>query len=264
MSKPILLYLLLLSVCLTSCTSNVANRDAVAPVVVEAKTDTSFVIELINDFRLQKRDLIADKVVFPLHREFPLPSIKNKQELLKCFADLFDEELTSLIVNSDIRKDWSEMGSGKMMLRDGELWLDETGRIIAVNHISKSERQKLQVLIEKDRLQVHSSLKSYSKPVLTISTKEYFIRIDEMKDESYRFASWKKGQNMSSKPELIIENGHRDYEGSGGNHYYTFENKEYTYVVGIQVVGLEDIPGELTILKGGQEVLVQQIESLQY
>src|SRR5690606_40506133 len=62
-------------------------------------------------------------------------------------------------------------------------------------------------------------------------SKNYLIRIDELTNDNYRYASWKIGEKESSKPDIIIDNGKLKFEGSGGNHVIIFTNDEYTYKV---------------------------------
>jgi hypothetical protein len=97
-----------------------------------------------------------------------------------------------------------------------------------------------------------------------MQTADYQIRIDRIGEDTYRYASWRRGSSMSGKPNLVVENGRREFQGSGGNHAYVFNKGEYAYSCGIQILGYEDIPGELTITRNGQEILVQTIQELHY
>jgi len=63
------------------------------------------------------------------------------------------------------------------------------------------------------------------------------IRVDELKNGKYRYASWPINSKMSEEPDAVINNGRVIYEGNGGNHRYEFVNGNYTYECSITVVG---------------------------
>ena len=87
-----------------------------------------------------------------------------------------------------------------------------------------------------------------------IFTKNYKIRIDEKADGVYRYAAWKI-KNQKSEPDIIIENGVWEFQGSGGNHTITFENEGYIYIVSINIIGADDTPdATLEILKQDKKI----------
>lgn len=252
-------------VLLFGCTPPSAERQSIA--IINAKDSLGnlrLISEVVDAFRQKDRNSIAEKIAYPLQREFPLPPIQNKQEMLRCFTDVFDDSLTAMILNSDLTRDWAEVGYRGIMLLDGVLWINYDGQIEALNYMSKVESRRKQAMIDSERSEIHPSLKKYLEPVLHMVTVDYQIRIDKMTDSTFRFASWKPDASMASKPDLIIDNGQQSWQGSGGNHSFTFRNGNYTYICGIQILGMEDIPGELTVLKNDQEVLVQPIKTLRY
>ena len=257
-------YILLFVYLFFGCNAPVERKPI--PFVNEKGSATyeALISDIIDDFRSSNRVAISGRIAYPLRREYPLPSIQNKEEMLNFFADIFDDELMNLIANSDVDQDWDTVGYRGIMFGNGLLWIDQEGHILAVNHLSKKEKIKRNALISKDRLGLHPSLQQYLEPILYMVTSEYQIRIDKMTDSTFRFASWKPDASMASKPDLIIDNGQRSWQGSGGNHSFTFIIGNYTYICGIQEMGLEDFPGELTVLKNNQEILVQPIKILRY
>ena len=76
----------------------------------------------IETIKTKNKEKISNLVYYPLTREYPLPEIKNKNELLKRFDEIFDTELLTLIIKSKVKTDWSEMGWRGIMLLDGEIW----------------------------------------------------------------------------------------------------------------------------------------------
>jgi hypothetical protein len=65
---------------------------------------------------------------------------------------------------------------------------------------------------------------------VTVKTKKFRIKIDLQANGTYRYQSW-ASNSKSKKPNLIIYNGELIPDGSGGNYYYEFKNKDYTYQV---------------------------------
>lgn len=72
---------------------------------------------------------------------------------------------------------------------------------------------------------LYPELCEYQRIELFMRTLRNIIRIDQMSDDSYRYAAWDANQTISSKPEIVITGG--SYDGN----YYVFHNKEYKYYV---------------------------------
>ena len=214
------------------------------------------VIDFINCFKNNDRTKLAGLVAYPLKREYPLPAINNKEEFLQRYDEVFDAKLVDMIVSSTLNKDWDAVGWRGIMLNRGDLWLDYDGTLIGVNYQSDAEAKKRTALIEAVRKQLHRSINKFAEPVCVLSTANHTIRIDDMGQDKYRYASWKKGAEMSDRPDLVILNGEVFPDGSGGNHHYIFKNGNYTYECGIVVLGEEDSsPASLIVYKKGKEVL---------
>ncbi len=212
-------------------------------------------IELIKNRNLEK---LKSQISFPLRRNYPLPDIKNENEFLKRYDEVFDDNLTTMIVSSDLKNDWSVAGWRGIMLNRGTLWLDYDGRLIAVNYHSNIELDNREKLIENDKNSIHKSLNKFEQPVLILETEKFRIRIDELNNGAYRYASWSIDSTMDEKPDLVLETGSREFEGSGGNHRYEFINGNYTYECSINVMGkYEAPPAHLTVYKGEKKILYQ-------
>lgn len=224
--------------------------------LVEYRDEVQYFIDC-----MKKKDLVAlnELISYPLTRAYPIPSIKDFAELRTRFSEVFDDSLITLITTSDVKKDWSQMGWRGIMLGSGTLWLQDDGTLQSVNYQSKVEAEMERGLVEEDRNAVHESLKEFTRPGLIMETKKFRVRIDEMADGTYRYASWPINSKMSDKPDLILKNGVLDFQGSGGNHDYTFTNKEYKYVCDIIVLGKDDSPpARLIVLKEKKEILNQE------
>lgn len=207
-------------------------------------------------FREKAVEEIADRVVYPLKRESPIPDVKNATELKRRFGEIFDSYLIGIIANSNTDQ-WSEMGWRGIMLDDGILWVDSEGKITAVNYQSEYEQQLFRKFTAEEKSKLYPALQpDFEKTHLKFRTKNYLVRIDKLSSGTYRYACWKKENPESTKPDLVLENGTFRVDGSGGNQVVTFRNKNYEYKVFRNVL---DSPGtpevSLVVEKDGREIL---------
>lgn len=218
----------------------------------------SGVQRFINCIKSKDVATLSGLVNYPLRRNYPIPSISDSAEFVARFSEVFDDSLVSLISNSNVKKDWSEVGWRGIMIANGALWLDSDGKLIRVNYQSEVENVKEKELIEKDRNSLYPALQDYEKPELILETKKFRIRIDEMQDGTYRYASWNIIKPMSEEPEIVLKNGIVNFLGSGGNHEYVFTNEEYKYICSVNILGMEEsAPADLTVMKGRKKVFQQ-------
>ncbi len=243
-----------------------ARIDSTTPEIKEAMeasdelevAEKDSILRMISLFKTKNIDAISEKISYPLEREYPIPSIKDKAEFKQRFQEVFDAFLVAKIANSKI-EDWSEVGWRGIMLDNGEVWMGNSdGTITSVNYQSEFEKQRKETLIAEDKEKINTSLKTFKLPTYKIKTKNFLIRIDELENEKYRYASWKISDNESSKPELVLQNGTIEFGGSGGNHVITFVNGKYTYKVYRIILGEGDSPEiRLIVEKDGKTILTQ-------
>jgi hypothetical protein len=206
------------------------------------------------------RKALANLVSYPLQRRVPLPSIDNPKQFLEAYDEILDENILKAISTSRVSADWSEMGWRGTMFQNGSLWLDEEGRITAINYQTEKEKRKHAELIEIDKKQLHSSLRDFVKPVLEWETPKYRIRIDQITDEKFRYAVWPVQKKTSEMPDLVLQNGTVTFDGSGGNHHYEFKSGEVLYRCFVWVIGDTDTPpGEIEVYKRNKLVLNQPV-----
>ncbi|WP_339653655.1 hypothetical protein [Flavobacterium frigidarium] len=213
---------------------------------------------LIDLFKEKDVKQIANHISYPLKRQYPIPSINNKEEFIQRFSEVFDNVLIEKVANSKIEQ-WSEVGWRGIMFDNGSVWMaNSDGNITAVTYQSATEKEMLTDLVKNQKEHLHSSLSNFKKPVYKIRTKKYLVRIDELANEKYRYASWKVTDKESSKPELIINGGKIAFSGSGGNHVITFANGNYVYKVYRNVIGTKDSADiTLEIEQDGKTILSQ-------
>jgi hypothetical protein len=98
MTKSILTFLLLI-LSLTDGFSQLSET--------EHESVVAYFVDCIKSADIEKLDSI---ISYPFIRPYPISSINDKQELTERYSELFDDSLTSVIVNSVIKDDWKDMG----------------------------------------------------------------------------------------------------------------------------------------------------------
>ena len=234
----------------------IANLVSTSPSYAVEKEYQHFIERFKNDVKIRNSENMSTYISFPFSRTYPVPDIRSKEELKKRFDEVFDDELTELIVNSDVEKDWNSMGWRGMMLNNGIVWLDYDGRLMTINHQSSAEESLINNLINEDKNSLHKSLKKYENPVFTWETTKFKIRLDNIANYKYRYASWSKEKKYRDKPDIVLSNGVIEFEGSGGNHTYSFKHGKYTYKLYINRMRNNETPeGELRIFENDIEIL---------
>ena len=155
----------------------------------EHESVVAYFVECIKSADIEKLDSI---ISYPFIRPYPIPSINDKQELTERYLELFDDSLTSIITNSIIKEDWQNMGWRGIMLHNGIVWLDYDGRLLTTNYSSEKEITLKEKWIEYERNLLHTDLKDFKKPIHTIETEKFIVRVDLLEDQKYRYASWAK------------------------------------------------------------------------
>ncbi len=215
----------------------------------------SFIDNIKND----RKEAIADMISYPLTREYPIPDIKNKTEFVKRYSEIFDPGLKSEIIKSNPIKDWYDMGLRGIMLKHGIIWMDIEGHLTAVNYQSKLETELKNKLIASQKKLLDPSIAFFQTPICVLETSQFKIRIDNLGNNNYRYASWSVKKEMTEKPDLVINGGELVVEGIGGNHQYEFKKGNLLYQCAIIVLGEKNSPpARLIIIQGGKQILNQE------
>lgn len=221
-----------------------------------------FILPVIAAFEGDDKAAIASLVYYPLKRRYPIPDIKDEAELINRFDEVFDDELTAVIASSNIDTDWDSVGWRGIMLNNGVMWVDTDGKIIAVNTQNAKEQALAKSLIKQGKQSLHASINTFEKPVLDWKTANYHIRVDDLGDHNFRYAVWGIDKKPSDKPDMVLLNGDITFEGSGGNHNYTFKNGRYSYVLQVTIIGCDTSPpGWLEVYKGDELLLAEDVIS---
>ena len=228
-----------------------------AHVFALTETEQKQVNQLVQLFQKNDVQKISQQIRYPLIREVPIPAIQNDAEMQKHFHQVFDQKLMQKIAKSKDSQ-WTSMGWRGLMLDGGTIWFDGS-KITAVNYSSVKEQQIKLQYIEQQKRALHTSLKTFKAPIFSFKTKGFLVRIDEMPNGKYRYASWKVYQQQSDKPSLVLNNGKVTFEGSGGNHHYDFVSGTHRYIVERMVLGSSNETPELTlaVTQRGKTILKQ-------
>ena len=175
---------------------------------------------------------------------------------------MFDDELVTIIGSSNINTDWDKVGWRGIMLYNGVMWVDTDGKVIAVNTQNATEQAHAEKLIAQDKQSLHSSIKTFQKPILDWKTANYRVRIDNLGDGNFRYASWNIDKSPSDRPDIVLIHGEITFSGSGGNHSYTFKNGHYSYILHVTVIGCDTSPpGWLEVYKNDKQLLFEDVVS---
>ena len=228
----------------------------------DAADDVSIVNRFIEAVREGDETRLAEIIDFPLRRRYPLPYL-SRSEFIARYDEILDDEFTRIIVSSN-ENDCGRIGWRGLQLHRGLVWFDEEGHVRGLNYESEFEKGERIRLIDLERSELHESLRKYHEPVLEWETCTYRIRIDSKVNDDYslryRYASWKVDRFHDSETDIIIDNGSRIWDGSGGNHHYEFQNGDYKYILSVLLIGKEGMPpGELAVYHGSEMLLSEPI-----
>lgn len=217
-----------------------------------------FIKTFITNVKNDKKEAVANMISYPFKREYPIPAIKNKTEFIKRYNEIFDTALKNEIIKSNPVNNWSEMGWRGIMLNQGTIWFDTDGRLISINYQSKFERDLKNKIIANEKMKLHSSIAKFKTPECVLETSKFRIRIDDLGNNNYRYASWSLKKKMSDEPDLIISKGKIILDGNGGNHRFEFKKGQYIYEC--QIYPLREngtAPAGLTIYQNKKIILSQ-------
>lgn len=217
-----------------------------------------YIKSFITNVKSDNKVALSELVSYPLKREYPIPDIDDKGEFVKRYSEIFDTTLKNEIIRSNPGRDWYDMGWRGLMLNQGRIWLDMDGRLIAVNYRSKFETDLKNKLMEAQKRNLDPSIAFFQTPVCILQTAQFKIRIDNLGNNNYRYASWSVKKDMSEKPDLVISGGKLVVEGAGGNHQYEFKKGTTVYECAILVLAERNAPpAKLTIYQGNKVILSQ-------
>ncbi|MCP9768466.1 hypothetical protein EGI22_11125 [Lacihabitans sp. LS3-19] len=197
------------------------------------KEGLAFAKNMLSLIKQNKAAELATMVYFPLERPNPIPDIQDEQAFVAYFPTLFDEKFRKMIP-ATIKPENILAKNGIYGLVGGpfagEIWFDEEG-IMSINYNSVAEMTLEKTLDAKVKALIHPSVNQWESNIFVGKSKNLLVRIDLMKDDTYRYASWSKGKPISEKPDLVILGGEMDIQGTMGGPSWLFKNKNWEYFV---------------------------------
>lgn len=209
---------------------------------------------------------IAGFFSFPYKLPYPVPTIRTAEEFIVRINEVLDDSLRQRIVEADPIEDVALMGWRGIMLGPGLVWFHEDDmRIYWINHQTPSFLEARARIIEQMKASLHPSIREFHLPKLEQETRSFRIRVDQMEDETYRYAAWPRDRSFQDEPSLVIHGGTVEYPGSGGNHVFTFTRGSYRYEAGVYPIGHRTSPpGGLVVYQNEVEILYQPFPYILY
>jgi hypothetical protein len=110
---------------------------------------------------------------------------------------------------------------------------DSTQKTKSVDSKPASKEEELE-LGNSDFLEDKSTIDSELEVERNLAQGEndkFLIRVDRLSNEKLMYRSWSKSKTLDDKPDLELEDGIIEKQGTGGGYHYIFNNGEWKYIV---------------------------------
>lgn len=195
-----------------------------------------------------ERQKVAVIISYPLKRAFPLSEVTNPQEFLAQWDEFFDAELIERLT----KQQPEEMGWRGVMLEHGCVWFSE-GKISALNCETEEYKKAWEAAKQKESNTLYRTARNYDALEFECRTDSLHIRA-QRHGKNLRYFAWKNGQSLATKPQLALQNGVYDFQGSGGNHNLIFSNPPYVYTLEVTRLCGDDCNSYIVVSKGKEEI----------
>jgi hypothetical protein len=188
--------------------------------------------EIITLIKANKARELSTMVAYPIKRANPLKDIANAKAFIAYFPVLFDEAFKkklTLYNDTDVFEHHGGYGlvGGPF---DGDMWFNDRGDLKAVNYSSKREMALRAQLTKSIQSNMYPAVNHWDENILVLQSPRLLIRLDRVGQKT-RYVSWSKGRPTVEKPDLVLNNGMEEAQGTQGGWTYTFKNGDWTYVV---------------------------------
>ena len=94
--------------------------------------------------------------------------------------------------------------------------------------------------------------------------KKFLIRVDRLSNGELIYRSWSKPKTIDDEPDLKLENGIIEKQGTGGGYHFIFSNGEWKYIVEDNQMGEteESIGLFLRLLQNDKEKLYSKLKDI--
>ena len=213
------------------------NAQTVHTIPVWRQNQIDRIVDLIKNDRVLQ---LSELVQYPLKRRNPIPDIKDKESFILYYSILFDNNFKLKLINAKYTTDNTIDRYDGFGLLSGDIWLNESGEIITINHISEMEIFLQKMLTSDIKAMIYPSINDWNENILVAESEKFIIRIDLLADNSLRYVSWSKPKSISDKPDLILFNGNQEFQGTAGGILYTFKNSNWTYLINQRDICADD------------------------
>ncbi|MDR0321737.1 MAG: hypothetical protein LBI28_09560 [Treponema sp.] len=198
-------------------------------------------LPFIEAVRRGDRNEIVKFFKYPIrqYRPFPLPYIKNEQEMLERFDMIFTDEVLDDIVNSSDNEWNAEAWRGVFFYNDRTwLWMDYDGTVLGI-HASNQEEELVREFWKRDRERLLPEFRQYDNCVGLFASTTYILRLDSFTIDRdtytfrFRLLIWERNNSktMSDMPDIILTDGESRSYGNTGRSLYYFINNDRVYVI---------------------------------
>jgi len=176
---------------------------------------------------------LSQYVSYPLRRPYPLPIIKDSSEFVK-YADMIWDDSIKSVMKTLKPEDWNSYGWRGYSFKDGKyIWMDGDF-ITGINYASERELFLKERLIKDEKEMLHPSLqKDIESMWISFQDidKQFYGRIDVMKNKKRRICIYDKLQEISEIPKFVALDSIYDIQGSMHNTYLLFSKDSITIEV---------------------------------
>ena len=213
---------------------------------------------------------IADKLIYPLNRDYPLPDIQNRNEFIAYYDTLFDDSLKTILTTATSSQNWTNMKDKGVRLNSGIMWFSHNLDFMVINYSSQNEQLKRQRLLNNDLNSINPSLRGFQEPIMKLKTHNHIIRIDQVNNNNFRYCAWDLSDSTINTPKFVIQGGIELKSHSPLCPFYKFTSTRLTYKVyaGCMVsgYGYENLTpkqtGYISIEQDGREIKKEKIVEL--
>jgi hypothetical protein len=192
------------------------------------KSQIDKIVDLIKNENISQ---LSDLIKYPLKRPNPIPNIENRNAFILYYKILFDSDFKKKITNAVYTTNNTIDRYDGFGLFQGDIWINENGFITAINHNSDSEKILKKALDDETKRIINPIVSKWKDNIIVCKSDKFLIRIDLLDDNSIRYVSWSTSKKISDKPELILNKGVLEFQGTMGGETYTFKNGDWTYIV---------------------------------
>jgi hypothetical protein len=192
------------------------------------KSQIDKIVDLIKNEKISQ---LSDLIQYPLKRPNPIPNIENKDAFILYYKILFDSDFKKKITNAVYTTNNTIDRYDGFGLFQGDIWLNENGYITAINHNSDSEKLLKKALDDETKRFINPILSTWKENIIVCKSDKFLIRIDLLDDNSIRYVSWSMSKQINDKPDLILNKGIMEFQGTMGGVTYSFKNGDWTYII---------------------------------